>query len=43
MIDAVASMRDPIFYEWHSYVDEILYEFKDLLKPYTNEEVTSLT
>lgn len=34
MGDITTSMRDPIFYRWHGYLDTIFNKFKTLLPPY---------
>ncbi|XP_055691212.1 phenoloxidase 2-like [Lutzomyia longipalpis] len=40
MGDTTTSMRDPIFYPFHAYVDDIFTEHKMRLPPYTAEELT---
>lgn len=32
-------MRDPIFYRWHAYVDEIFVTHKANLNPYSAEQL----
>lgn len=34
------SMRDPIFYRWHEFLDNLFYSFIDTLPPYTSQEVS---
>ena len=33
-------MRDPIFYRWHAWVDEIFQTHKMSLAPYTAQQLT---
>lgn len=35
MGDSATAMRDPVFYKWHAYVDDIFQEHKQILTPYT--------
>ncbi|VVC24126.1 Hypothetical protein CINCED_3A001218 [Cinara cedri] len=35
MGDSATAMRDPIFYRWHAYIDDIFTEFKSTLPGYT--------
>lgn len=37
MGDVSTSMRDPIFYRWHGFIDSIFIRHKDLLPPYNRE------
>lgn len=39
MGDNKTAMRDPVFYRWHSMMDDLFVEFKKTLKPYTEDEV----
>lgn len=39
MGDSATAMRDPIFYRWHAYVDDIFVKFKEGLTPYTEQQV----
>ena len=39
MGDVTTAMRDPIFYRWHSFIDQIFTKFKDLLPSYDNNQV----
>lgn len=39
MSDTSTSLRDPIFYRWHRFMDNIFQQYKATLKPYTREEV----
>lgn len=33
-------MRDPIFYKWHAYIDEIFQTHKATLSPYSEQQLT---
>lgn len=35
MGDSATAMRDPVFYKWHAYVDDIFQEHKQILNPYS--------
>ncbi|XP_059618290.1 phenoloxidase subunit 1-like [Phlebotomus argentipes] len=35
MGDVTTAMRDPIFYRWHAYIDQIFQKHKNTLQPYT--------
>ncbi|NP_001295992.1 phenoloxidase 2-like [Musca domestica] len=35
MGDSATAMRDPVFYRWHAYIDDIFQEHKTRLTPYT--------
>ncbi|WP_139119048.1 tyrosinase family protein, partial [Pseudoalteromonas sp. BMB] len=35
MSDTSTSLRDPIFYRWHRFVDNIFQQYKAKLHPYT--------
>lgn len=37
--DPAVAMRDPIFYRWHAYVDDIFQEHKERLNAYTEQEL----
>uniref|UniRef100_A0A1W7RAE6 Hemocyanin subunit 6 n=1 Tax=Hadrurus spadix TaxID=141984 RepID=A0A1W7RAE6_9SCOR len=39
MSDTSTSLRDPIFYRWHRFIDNIFQEYKCSLKPYTQEDL----
>nr|CAC04149.1 phenoloxidase II [Pimpla hypochondriaca] len=39
MGDPATAMRDPIFYRWHAFIDEIFVTYKNTLKPYSDEEL----
>lgn len=39
MGDTKTAMRDPIFYRWHSFLDDIFEEHKRKLHPYTADRV----
>lgn len=40
MAKTSVSMRDPLFYKWHGFLDDLFLEFKDTLTPYTDDEVS---
>lgn len=40
MGDSATAMRDPIFYKWHAWVDDIFQAHKATLAPYTPEQLT---
>uniref|UniRef100_A0A481MQJ5 Phenoloxidase n=1 Tax=Nipponaphis monzeni TaxID=196483 RepID=A0A481MQJ5_9HEMI len=40
MGDSATAMRDPIFYRWHAYIDEIFQEFKSTIPPYNVQNLT---
>ncbi|XP_050439526.1 phenoloxidase 1-like [Adelges cooleyi] len=35
MGDSATAMRDPIFYRWHAYIDDIFHEFKATIPSYS--------
>ncbi|CAD6996671.1 unnamed protein product [Ceratitis capitata] len=39
MGDSATAMRDPVFYRWHAYIDDIFQEHKARLTPYTLPEL----
>lgn len=39
MGDPATAMRDPIFYRWHAYVDDIFQEHKEQLTAYNENEL----
>ncbi|XP_049317717.1 phenoloxidase 2-like [Bactrocera dorsalis] len=39
MGDSATAMRDPVFYRWHAYIDDIFQEHKIRLPPYTLPEL----
>jgi tyrosinase len=39
MGDSATAMRDPIFYRWHSYIDDIFQEYKATLPRYTENQL----
>ncbi|XP_054721375.1 uncharacterized protein LOC129231152 [Uloborus diversus] len=39
MSDTSTSLRDPIFYRYHRFIDNIFQEYKSTLKPYTKEQL----
>lgn len=40
MGDSATAMRDPIFYQWHAFIDDIFQEHKDLLPRYSIDQVS---
>nr|CAC44753.1 hemocyanin subunit 5 [Cupiennius salei] len=40
MSDTSTSLRDPIFYRWHRFVDNIFQQYKATLHPYTQEDLS---
>nr|CBW54878.1 putative prophenoloxidase [Cancer pagurus] len=40
MSDTATAMRDPVFYRWHKYIDDIFQEYKLTQPPYTLEELS---
>nr|P80476.1 RecName: Full=Hemocyanin AA6 chain [Androctonus australis]3IXV_A Chain A, Hemocyanin AA6 chain [Androctonus australis]3IXV_C Chain C, Hemocyanin AA6 chain [Androctonus australis]3IXV_D Chain D, Hemocyanin AA6 chain [Androctonus australis]3IXV_E Chain E, Hemocyanin AA6 chain [Androctonus australis]3IXV_F Chain F, Hemocyanin AA6 chain [Androctonus australis]3IXV_G Chain G, Hemocyanin AA6 chain [Androctonus australis]3IXV_H Chain H, Hemocyanin AA6 chain [Androctonus australis]3IXV_I Chain I len=40
MSDTSTSLRDPIFYRWHRFIDNIFQEHKKSFHPYTKEELS---
>lgn len=40
MGDVATALRDPIFYRWHSFIDDIFVKFKDTLKPYDYQQLS---
>lgn len=41
MADSAVAMRDPTFYRWHSYIDDLFQLYKYNLPPY-GDKVTRL-
>uniref|UniRef100_A0A2L2Y4H8 Hemocyanin C chain n=2 Tax=Parasteatoda tepidariorum TaxID=114398 RepID=A0A2L2Y4H8_PARTP len=39
MDDATTSLRDPIFYRWHRFIDDMFNEYKKKLEPYDPDEL----
>nr|CCA94916.1 hemocyanin subunit b [Euphrynichus bacillifer] len=39
MSDTATSLRDPIFYRWHRFIDDMFQEFKKSLHSYTKDEL----
>lgn len=39
MGDSATAMRDPVFYRWHAFVDDVFQEHKESLTPYTLPEL----
>ncbi|KAH8396747.1 hypothetical protein KR215_003503, partial [Drosophila sulfurigaster] len=40
MGDVTTAMRDPIFYRWHGFIDNVFNKHKALLPVYTNDELS---
>lgn len=40
--DSATAMRDPIFYRWHAFIDDIFQEFKATLPGYTGPQVRNI-
>nr|Q8IFJ8.1 RecName: Full=Hemocyanin subunit B; Flags: Precursor [Scutigera coleoptrata]CAD55132.1 hemocyanin subunit B [Scutigera coleoptrata] len=40
MYDVATSARDPLFYQWHKFIDNLFHEYKDALKAYSSEDLT---
>ncbi|KAF7994702.1 hypothetical protein HCN44_004174 [Aphidius gifuensis] len=39
MGDSATAMRDPLFYRWHAFINDIFMEHKNLLPPYKPEQL----
>nr|ACC69184.1 pro-phenol oxidase [Bombyx mandarina] len=39
MGDSATAMRDPVFYRWHAYIDDIFHLYKYKLTPYGNDRL----
>ncbi|KAL4705469.1 hypothetical protein ACJJTC_001017 [Scirpophaga incertulas] len=39
MGDSATAMRDPVFYRWHAYIDDIFNLYKSKLTPYANDKL----
>ncbi|XP_023292337.2 phenoloxidase 2-like [Lucilia cuprina] len=39
MGDSTTAMRDPVFYRWHAYIDDIFQEHKRRLPPYSQAQL----
>lgn len=39
MADVATSMRDPVFYRWHTFIDTIFLKYKNQLQPYQTDEL----
>lgn len=39
MGSTTTAARDPFFYRWHSFIDEIFMRHKDILTPYPNDQL----
>lgn len=40
MYDVATSLRDPIFFRWHKYIDDIFEEYKHTRPAYTQQELS---
>lgn len=40
MGDSTTAMRDPVFYRWHAFIDDIFQQYKQQLTPYTAQQLT---
>ena len=40
MGDTSTAMRDPIFYRWHKFIDNLFQQFKATLHPYSKAQLT---
>ncbi|XP_046990320.1 phenoloxidase 2-like isoform X2 [Schistocerca americana] len=40
MADVATAMRDPVFYRWHSFINSVFQEHKNLLPRYTIQQLT---
>ncbi|XP_050327547.1 phenoloxidase 2-like [Bactrocera neohumeralis] len=36
----MTAMRDPVFYRWHTYINNIMLKFKRLLPPYSEQQLS---
>lgn len=39
MSETSTAMRDPVFYRWHKYIDDVFQEYKLMQPPYTLQQV----
>lgn len=37
--DIATEMRDPVFYRWHAFIDDLFQEHKERLTPYTTQQL----
>lgn len=35
-----AALRDPIFYRWHAFIDDVIQRYRNKLKPYPLADVS---
>ena len=42
MGDTATAMRDPVFYRWHAFIDDIFQEHKNTLPRYTIQQVIKI-
>uniref|UniRef100_A0A336MA48 CSON014281 protein n=1 Tax=Culicoides sonorensis TaxID=179676 RepID=A0A336MA48_CULSO len=38
--EPATAMRDPMFYKWHAFIDDLFQEYKEQLQAYTQEQLT---
>lgn len=43
MGDSATAMRDPIFYRWHAYIDDIFQEYKATIPSYNVQNVKNIS
>jgi hypothetical protein len=43
MADPAVDLRDPVFFRWHAYIDDMFQEFKATLPRYTVAQVIFLS
>jgi hypothetical protein len=39
MMDTATAVRDPAFFRWHSFINDLFLQHKRSLKPYTDDEL----
>jgi tyrosinase len=39
MGDTATAMRDPFFYRWHAFIDDVFNDYKKTLPPYSKDEL----
>lgn len=40
MGDSATAMRDPVFYRWHGFIDDLFQQYKRTLPPYSQPQVS---
>lgn len=43
MAESATAMRDPIFYRWHTNIQDMFNAYKETLTPYTVQQVSGNT